>query len=339
MSSCSSHIVYFDVLNILSCIAVIALHQNGIVHSFSPTAEWAESLIVEVVCYWAVPVFFMLSGAKLLSYPERYSTRAFLKRRFVKTFIPFIIWSLVWCAIYYNRSHSMPADLLEIVTCIIQTGYQPVYWFFIPLFGVYLLMPVLSLLRDNYKLIIYIELLIFICSGIIQPLISILNWPEISILNNSLSMPIFYCLAGYYLSKCNLSRRFLFILIICSVLCFLFRYFYTYYQSFKLGYTDKTLFSLGYFTAVIPAITLFEGIKRIHFCFSAKTETIIKLLASCSFGIYLVHMLVTKVCIYFLCIDVTSLIWRTLGIFFIYAISLFVVFMSKKIKIGNYIFP
>lgn len=50
-------ILYYDILNILACICVVAMHCNGIVHSYSNTIEWKSALIVEVVAYWAVPVF------------------------------------------------------------------------------------------------------------------------------------------------------------------------------------------------------------------------------------------------------------------------------------------
>ena len=71
----SKRIFYFDLLNIVACIAVIALHCNGIVHMYSEARCWKTSLIVETVAYWAVPVFFMLTGATLMDYRKRYSTK------------------------------------------------------------------------------------------------------------------------------------------------------------------------------------------------------------------------------------------------------------------------
>ena len=66
--------VYLDILNILACIFVIFLHCNGIVHTFSDTKVWRESMIVETIAYCAVPIFFMISGATLIPYREKYST-------------------------------------------------------------------------------------------------------------------------------------------------------------------------------------------------------------------------------------------------------------------------
>lgn len=59
-------ILYLDILNILVCFAVIMLDHNGIVHNYDVhTSTWKQALAFEVLFYWAVPVFFMLTGAAL----------------------------------------------------------------------------------------------------------------------------------------------------------------------------------------------------------------------------------------------------------------------------------
>ncbi len=94
------YVVAFDILNIISCFAVVALHVNGVFWRFSYDRYWITSNFIESLFYFAVPVFVMLSGATLINYRERYSTREFFKKRVVKTFVPFIIWSFI--AIVYN---------------------------------------------------------------------------------------------------------------------------------------------------------------------------------------------------------------------------------------------
>lgn len=77
-------ILYYDILNILACIAVISLHHNGIVHTYSNTLRWKLALVVEVMAYWAVPVFLMLSGATLMDYRKHYDTKTFLKKKSIE---------------------------------------------------------------------------------------------------------------------------------------------------------------------------------------------------------------------------------------------------------------
>ena len=74
--------IYIDMLNIVACFCVICMHCNGIVHNYTDSIEWKQSMVVETIAYWAVPVFFMISGATLMNYDERYDTKTYLKKGF-----------------------------------------------------------------------------------------------------------------------------------------------------------------------------------------------------------------------------------------------------------------
>ncbi|MBQ3865619.1 MAG: acyltransferase family protein, partial [Clostridia bacterium] len=91
---------YITLLSVIGSIAVVLLHSNGCFWNFSAEARyWKTANVIECVFYFAVPVFFMISGATLLDYRERYDTAAFLKKRALKTVVPFLFWSLfgvVW---------------------------------------------------------------------------------------------------------------------------------------------------------------------------------------------------------------------------------------------------
>ena len=90
-----NYILYFDLLNIFACFAVVALHVNGAVHTFAKTRNWVSCMFIEALFYFAVPVFFMLTGATLINYRKRYGTGTFFKKRLLKTLVPFIIWSII----------------------------------------------------------------------------------------------------------------------------------------------------------------------------------------------------------------------------------------------------
>lgn len=80
--------------NVAACLGVIILHTNFVFWTKSRGRLWITSCFLETFFYWPVPVFFMLSGANLLDYRERYSTVEFLKKRISRTLIPFLFWSL-----------------------------------------------------------------------------------------------------------------------------------------------------------------------------------------------------------------------------------------------------
>ena len=83
----NKRILYFDILNIIACLSVVYLHCNGIVHEFTNTNAWKGALIIEVLCYFAVPIFLMLSGANLLNYKSKYDTNTFFKKRLMKVLV------------------------------------------------------------------------------------------------------------------------------------------------------------------------------------------------------------------------------------------------------------
>lgn len=154
-------IVYFDVLNVLACLCVVGMHCNGAVHAFSDSSVWRQSLLVDVLAYWAVPVFVMLSGATLMNYRRRYSTKVFLKRRFLKTGVPLVIWTVFFYVFYRTRGTIAWTGWRAFSNSVINFSIVPVYWFFPPLFMVYLSLPVLSLLVQNRKILWYMTVLAF----------------------------------------------------------------------------------------------------------------------------------------------------------------------------------
>lgn len=128
----------FDILNILACISVVALHVNGDVWTFNRSAHWLSCMVVQVVCYWAVPVFVMLTGATLMDYRERYDTRTFFLKRFEKTVIPFFAWSFIAIAYRMARGTFPWASVVgprSLWNYIISAGPQPIYWFFPMIWG------------------------------------------------------------------------------------------------------------------------------------------------------------------------------------------------------------
>lgn len=77
-------------MNVLSMLAVVYLHANNCFWTFSTERYWKSANIIEAGLYYAVPCFFMISGANLMDYRKRYDTKTFLVKRTKKTIIPYI---------------------------------------------------------------------------------------------------------------------------------------------------------------------------------------------------------------------------------------------------------
>lgn len=144
---------YINYLNIFACISVIALHCNGCFWNFSYARWWKTSVLIETLFYTAVPIFFMIMGVTLLDYHKKYDTCTFFKKRFKKTFIPFVAWSCIAICLQVamGKISLKSLSISEIINMVFANKAMPVYWFFMPLFAVYLSIPVLGRIDEKYK--------------------------------------------------------------------------------------------------------------------------------------------------------------------------------------------
>ena len=324
-----------DVLNTIACIGVIALHHNGLVHTYDGgTSGWVQSLVVECLCYCSVPLFIMLSGANLLGYKERYSTTVFFKKRFIRTVIPWLFWSVVF--LIWNLKTGMlklePLNGFTILDVILNNKVMSVYWFFGSLFGCYLVMPILSSLRNERKTLWYlagISFVFFSCKPILSRWLQV-NW--------SIDIPmggglVIFVLLGYLLTTQTLSRKQRIWLYILGFAGLSFRFFYTWYWSVRTGITDTSIKGYVYFHSVLYALAVFVFFNRIDW---RKTlpEWLVKRIHSisaCSFGIFLIHRKVMEYESQWLGIGNRQWTWRILCIPLTYLVCLGIVALIRKI--------
>lgn len=341
-----NRIVYIDILNILAMICVVALHCNGIVHAYSNARSWATSLLVEVICFWAVPVFLMITGATLMNYRNKYDTKTFFKKRFMKVVIPFIFWAalmLIWR--YFNGLLIINNfSIKEIINIIFTNGEESTYYFIFIILGVYLTLPVLSPLTDEKyrKTLWYAVVVLFVTQSVLPVICEMIGVSY----NNNLTILfggyIIFVLLGYLLSTQEIKRKYRIIIYILGILSVIFRFVMTYYFSTKNQTVYRTLFGYTQFHSVFLACGVFTFIKNINFDFIKNNEKISNILAKisgCSFGIYLIHKIVMHYQIQLFRINIYSWQWRTLGIISTYLISLGIVYLLKKVPVLNKIVP
>lgn len=295
----TNRIVYFDVLNILACISVVFLHCNGIVHTYSTMRAWRTSLIVEVLCYWAVPVFLMLSGATLMKYREKYDTKTFFKKRVLKVCIPFIFWAL-FMIIWRNAIGELKIEkwsIAEILNIIFTNKEQSIYYFMFIIIGVYLTLPILSVLSEKKyrKILWYLVIVMFITKSILPVTLEFFGITYNNYLSILFDGYIIFVVLGYLLSTMELKKKQRCIIYILGILSCIFRYCVTYFLSTKDQKINKLLFGYTQFHSVFLATAVFVFIKNINWNKIIKKEKFKNILAKvsgCSFGIYLIHKIV-----------------------------------------------
>lgn len=317
--------------------------MNGIVHGYSTSRSWKTALIFEVVCYWAVPVFIMLSGATLLKYRERYNTKTFFKKRFIKVLIPWIIWSLIT---YIIKNKNL--NLLTFVNDFAYMRIESIYWFFPLILCLYCFIPILSVLteKEEYrKTLKGIVIFLFILKSIMVPIFRIMNKTVPTVFNYFLepSGYIMFLILGYLLSTSELSKKSRIIIYFLGILSALIRYFYTYYFSIKEGVVNKDLFDYTSAISVLLAVAVFIFIKNIDWKKIMEkfhiTSNMLAKLSGCSFGVYLIHMLVKSRLTNLLKLNVYSILYRTIGAIILYFICVLIVYIIKKIPIIKNIVP
>ena len=189
--------IYIQILGVIACLAVVAMHVNGCFWQFSYDRYWITANIIECICYFAVPIFFMISGATLLNYRKRYTTAVFFKKRFGKTLVPFLIWSVISAIWYYIVYHARPEGIREVVDGILNTRYVDIYWFFPALFSVYLCIPILSCIPEKYRKRIFgYAILVYFVLEALAPLVCNLMHIEF---NEGFEMP---AVGGYLIYRC-----------------------------------------------------------------------------------------------------------------------------------------
>ena len=181
-----------------------------------------------------------------MNYRDRYTTKEFLLKRFKKTFIPFICWSLIGVIYFIFIKKSLPISTLNIKTLIndiLNYEYIYIYWFFPVIFSIYLVMPLLTAVKDELKRNVFTYILI-ICL-IINSLLPFVN----NVFNLEINLPITvsigskyltYVLIGYLLHTNKLNKKLEYTIYILGLLGLLLHIFGTYTLSIEASKIIKT---------------------------------------------------------------------------------------------------
>ena len=147
------HIAYFDFLRVFSMLGVIIMHLSSAYLQSPANRGWKLLVIPNSVFFVAVPVFFMISGALILSSPET-SDPASLKRRIPRLVIPLLLWSACTlildnlAAFIHTGSFDMAGYIKELGSIFLHEAAPP-YWFMYYLIPLYLLSPALKAMAEN----------------------------------------------------------------------------------------------------------------------------------------------------------------------------------------------
>lgn len=347
---------YITVLNVISTISVLYIHINDFWDNpdtryltkfmFKPGRRWDAANYIQSIFYFAVPIFFMNSGATLIDYRKRYPTSVHIKKRLEKTLLPYLAWSTIW--IFSNWSVGLyketKFDFKFFFEGYFYHRFCGVYWFFLPLFTIYAAIIVFSAVPDELKQAIFAMLITygFVTLSVFPFLLGFKNIK----MNQTLQFPasgqgyMMYSLMGYYINTygINYVGR---ISIYCSgIIGLLLHIFGTARRSYEAG--TLVMLYKGYMNVpcVLYSVSIFTFMKYVKkgpiFDYVYKA---CKFFAPYTFGVYLNHYLVLRHVLYNLPIDVTSIYFRTFGVLIVFLFCCGITWILHHIPVLKTITP
>ncbi len=334
---------YITLLSVISAIAVVYLHINSCFWAFSKERYWFTANIMECIFYFAVPVFFMITGVTLIDYQKKYSTKEYFKKRINKTFIPFVIWSLIGLLflIFYEKSISIEnVDIKYIFNGIFSTSFVNIYWFFPVLFCIYLCIPLFSAVDDSKKESTFKYLCIVgIIFNILLPFIN-------NVFNLGLVLPInvvvisgclLYSLLGYLLDKKVFNKKERTIIYTLGIIGLLMHIIGTYKLSMDAGEIVRTYKGYTNIPCILYSVAVFVFIKNI----SSKITKydMINFIGKYTFSIYLMHWYFLRILVKTFNINTINIFYRLLSPVVVIPICILITYLLRKIPFVKRIVP
>lgn len=281
-------------------LGVVYLHTAaGSLRSFDYHLLWNFSNLVTVAVTPAVPLFFMMSGALLLSEEKTDRLDLLFRRRIPKVLVPLLCWSALTLLYGFLRGDSQTA--LTSLSRLLNTPVLVPYWFLYALIPMYLISPMLKAMTDHlakrqwdYMMGLWavLTLGLYTIRSFVPDSWELVFTEHWTLNLNMIGGYLGYFLLGAYLerwetppSKKVLAGAVLFLIAFAAV--------GTWWDTYdKMMYSDRFTNYLTLFTMLLSA-AIFLLAKS---CLRGKRETggLLPLLAGNSFCVYLLHPLVLR---------------------------------------------
>ena len=287
-------VLYFEWARCLGAAAVVMIHvTSGIMDNY-PISEvgviralvWSEMQVV--LLRWAVPVFFMITGALLLD-PDKEIGWKKIGRYVKRMALVLCTWGLAFCVlqrVFMERSISPSLIVCSVIDLLSNKGFSHL-WYVYDLIGIYLMLPMLrawtATSGDRDQRTLLAVLFVFTC---VVPTINTAFGLELSIFL-WLSSSVFYVMLGYYVhNKIELDKRVMVMGIMSLVTCMALKA----YGVVVVGEYWKWLHGPACPLEAAWSVCVFLIMKH-HLDRTYSRRGVIERVASLSLGIYVVHPL------------------------------------------------
>lgn len=330
----------------ISCLAVVLLHANGVFWEFSYDRYWVTANIIEHVFIFAVPCFFMISGATLMDYRNRYSTAEFFKKRVLKTVIPYLFWSLFALLFFIALTPLSFGDynVWTFLTTVLNHKSLFILWFLPAIFVIYLCIPVISLIprQSREKVFLYIILTYFILNSLLPTLAKTVFKGSLEI---QLTMPLgseylVYAIMGYFIDQYTVKPKYRLAVYVLGFAGLMTQILGTYMLSYSAGKIIDDFKGCSNFPCVLYSAAVFMLFR--YFDFESLPLFIRKLtdfFSGAAFGVYLIHWISFELVKIYAVKYTYSIIYRIFGGIFVFLLSTVIVKLLQKIPVIKRLLP
>lgn len=281
-----------ELIRMISFVMVVVIHvTNYFCRAYGRISggEYLFSLVLDTVARVSVPCFFMISGALLLGREESIQKNI---KRLTRFGVVFLFWSVVYYFhnVYYMGSESSLLHMLHVPT-------EPHLWYLYAMIPIYIVLPFFQIMcRGMDKSMDRLFLTVCVVDGLLMYILSFFQvelYYDIPILGDRIYA--FYFFLGYFLSKYKdyerLGNK---VLAAAFVISNVGSVILTAFISSRIGDHYERLLEYGSPFVIVSGASFFLLMLRMGNGTVRLKDTTRKWMDrwnSCSFGIYLIHIL------------------------------------------------
>ncbi|MFA6518466.1 MAG: acyltransferase family protein [Candidatus Shapirobacteria bacterium] len=273
----------YDWLRVVASGAAVLLHICAKVinnYQFSDRGSVLMGLLVSSMTRFVVPLFIMISGAIFLGKSYRWEGgKVFLRKRMGRILPALIFWNIFYFLVF-NRGSLVSG--LETFWKYSQTYYH-LYYLMVAL-GLYAVTPILRIIKNKkFALVVSLTFCFIYILGYYLAWWRKADWPIV------IFVPyIGYYLLGNLLEKIKIRKIYLLVVVALGLLMFAVNS----HALYLHGATDggQIAFDRLWPWVGLQAVAVFLAIKNLK---KNKLGRLVKVLGEVSFGVYLIHPLIT----------------------------------------------
>ncbi len=304
MSDSKNRTLYFDLLRIVATFAVVLIHccTNSIANR-TVDVYWHSLNVYDSISRFAVPVFFMISGALFLDKSRDIPIKTIYSKYILRLLTAFVFWSVFYACFtaFLKSSFSLGSFLKSTVS-----GYYHM-WFIPAMIGIYILLPLIKKVTESDTLTRYfliISLALLIIPKFVVLVLRYTGNTALVFLGDSISSVIsdlklnplnsyaFYFVLGHFLHTTDLSKKFRITSCLLGIAGFVGVICITAILSIKNGKLNERVYSYTNVLVFLQAQGLFVLAKGLPtYKVNSKAQNLIGKLSKYTFGCYLIHPL------------------------------------------------